>query len=400
MSKFWRIAWQEYSRHVFRRRFLLTLLSVPLMIALMAALVIVIIFSDSNPTPIGYIDQSGLLANPIPQPKAKFPERTVPMVAYADEVAAKADLEAGKLQAYFIIQKGYEQSGQLQEVYVKQPKGLATEQFYNFLTTNLLVKLPPEIANRIQAGTKLIVVSADKTRQASEDQIINIALPFIAGILFIVAMSTSSGYLLQAVVEEKENRTMEIMVTSVSPGQLMSGKTLADMAVGITQLVVWSLFILLILIIGKSYVSFLSGFTFPMKTVAILTAVMVPAFIMISGLMAAIGATVTEASEGQQIMGLFTIPIWIPYIMIAVFIQNPNSPLAIAMTLFPLTAPMTIAIRMGFTTIPTWQLITSFALLVISAAGAVWLAGRAFRLGMLRYGQRVHWKEIFSHQGV
>ncbi len=119
---------------------------------------------------------------------------------------------------------------------------------------------------------------------------------------------------------------------------------------------------------------------------------------MVSGLMAAVGATVTEGSEGQQIMGLFTIPIWLPYILIGVFIQNPNSPLAVAMTLFPLTAPMTIAIRMGFTTIPAWQYITSLVLLLISAVGAVWLAGRAFRLGMLRYGQRVHWKEIFSQQ--
>lgn len=398
MSKFWRIAWQEYSRHVFRKRFLLALLSVPLMLAFMAVLVIVIIWTGTSPTPIGYVDQSGLLVNALPQPPTKFPERTVPMRAYADEVSAQTDLEAGKLQAYYVIPKDYLQSGQLQEVYVKEPKGMGTQQFGEFLTTNLLVKLPPQIANRIQAGTELIVVSADKTRQASQDQIINIALPFIAGILFIVAMSTSSGYLMQAVVEEKENRTMEIMVTSVSPNQLMSGKTIADMAVGLTQLVVWSIFILLILVIGKSYVSFLSGFTFPVKTIVLLTAVMVPAFIMISGLMAAIGATVSEASEGQQIMGLFTIPIWIPYILIATFIQNPNSPLAVAMSFFPLTAPMTIAIRMGFTTIPTWQFITSFVFLVISASGAVWLAGRAFRMGMLRYGQRLHWKEIFSHQ--
>jgi ABC-2 type transport system permease protein len=124
---------------------------------------------------------------------------------------------------------------------------------------------------------------------------------------------------------------------------------------------------------------------------------MVPAFVMVSGLMAAIGATVTEASEGQQVMGLFTIPIWLPYILIAVFVQNPNSPLAIAMTLFPLTAPMTIAIRLGFTTIPAWQLTLSFILLVASACGAIWLAGRAFRIGMLRYGQRLHWKEILVH---
>jgi ABC-2 type transport system permease protein len=398
MSKFWRIAWQEYSRHVFRRRFLLALLSVPIMIAFMAVLIIVIIWSSTSPLPVGYVDQSGVLVNAIPQPSSKFPERSVRMQAFPDEASAHTALDAGKIQSYYVIPKNYMQTGKIEQYYNKEPKGMASQQFTEFMITNLLVNVPPQIADRIQAGTTIVVVSADKTRQASQDQIINIVLPFIAGILFIVAMSTSSGYLLQAVVEEKENRTMEIMVTSVSPNQLMSGKTIADMAVGLTQLFVWAVFIFVILIIGKSYVSFLSGFTFPVKTVAILTAVMVPAFIMVSGLMAAVGATVTEGSEGQQIMGLFTIPIWLPYILIGVFIQNPNSPLAVAMTLFPLTAPMTIAIRMGFTTIPAWQYITSLVLLLISAVGAVWLAGRAFRLGMLRYGQRVHWKEIFSQQ--
>jgi ABC-2 type transport system permease protein len=398
MSKFWRIAWQEYSRHVFRKRFLLALFSVPLMLAFMAVLIIVILWTDTSPTPIGYIDHSGLLVNAIPQPSAKFPERTTPMQAYPDEASARSDLNAGIIQAYYIIPQDYLQSGKVDEYYNKEPKGMAPQQFNEFLTVNLLVNTSPKVANRIQAGSKLIVVSADKSRQASPDQIINLILPLIAGILFIIAMSTSSGYLLQAVVEEKENRTMEIMVTSVSPNQLMSGKTIADMAVGITQLIVWGMFIVLILIIGKSYLPFLNGVTFPAQTVLMLVAVMVPAFIMISGLMATIGATVTEASEGQQIMGLFTIPIWLPYILIAVFIQNPNSPLAVAMTLFPLTAPMTIAIRMGFTTIPAWQYFTSLVLLLISAAGAVWLAGRAFRLGMLRYGQRLRWKEIFTHQ--
>lgn len=259
---------------------------------------------------------------------------------------------------------------------------------------------PIAIAKRILEGNQLIVQSTDKSREASQERLINIILPFISGILFIIAMSTSSGYLMQAVVEEKENRTMEIMVTSVSPGQLMSGKILADIAVGITQLVVWSVFIVLILIFGRNYIPFLSGFTFSGGTIAVLIAVMVPAFIMICGLMAAVGATVTEASEGQQIMGLFTIPIWLPYILISVFIQNPNSPLAVALSFFPLTAPMSIAMRIGFTTLPSWQVITSIVILILSAIGAVWLAGRAFRLGMLRYGQRLHWKELFSQQRV
>jgi ABC-2 type transport system permease protein len=400
MSKFWKIASHEYSRHVFRRRFLLALFSVPLIMVLMIVLIFVIIRMDSNPTPIGYIDRSGLLVSSIPQPAAKWPERTVPMLAYTDETAAKADLQAGKLQAYYIIPEDYLQTGQAQEIYLKEPKGIASQQFNAFLSANLLSNQPAEIANRILDGSNLIVQSTDKSREASKDRFINILLPILAGILFIVGMSTSSGYLMQAVVEEKENRTMEIMVTSVSPGQLMSGKVIADIAIGVTQLLVWAIFIILALIIGKNFIPSLGGLKFSGEMIGIIAAVMVPAFIMISGLMAAIGATVSEASEGQQIMGLFTIPIWLPYILIGVFIQNPNSPLAIGMSFFPLTAPMTIALRIGFTTIPTWQVIVSVIILVLSAIGAVWLAGRAFRLGMLRYGQRLHWKEIFSQQRV
>jgi ABC-2 type transport system permease protein len=322
------------------------------------------------------------------------------MRAYTDETSAKADLQAGKLQVYYIIPEDYLQSGQAVQIYLKEPKGIATQQFDAFLTANLLANQPAEIANRLLDGSNLIVQSTDKSREASQDRFINILLPLLAGILFIVGMSTSSGYLMQAVVEEKENRTMEIMVTSVSPGQLMSGKVIADIAIGVTQLLVWAIFIILALVIGKNYIPFLSGLKFSGEMVGVIIAVMVPAFIMISGLMAAVGATVSEGSEGQQIMGLFTIPIWLPYILIAVFIQHPNSPLAIALSFFPLTAPMTIALRIGFTTIPTWQVIVSVIILVLSAIGAVWLVGRAFRLGMLRYGQRLHWKEIFSHQRV
>jgi ABC-2 type transport system permease protein len=400
MTKFWRIAFHEYSRHVFRRRFLLALFSVPLMIVFTVVLVIVIIRMESNATPIGYIDHSGLMVNPISQPPPKWPERFVPMKAYIDETNAKADLEAGKLQGYYIIAEDYLQSGKADQVYLKEINGMATQQFDSFLTTNLLSNQPAEITNRIVNGSNIIVQSTDKSREASQENFINILLPVLAGILFIVGMSTSSGYLMQTVVEEKENRTMEIMVTSVSPGQLMSGKVIADIAIGVTQLLVWAIFIILALVIGKNYFPMLGGLKFSGEMIAVIVAVMVPAFIMISGLMAAVGATVSEASEGQQIMGLFTIPIWLPYIFIMLFIQNPNSPLAIALSFFPLTAPMSIALRIGFTTIPAWQVIISVTILVLSAIGAVWLAGRAFRLGMLRYGQRLRWKEIFSHQRV
>jgi len=124
--------------------------------------------------------------------------------------------------------------------------------------------------------------------------------------------------------------------------------------------------------------------------------VLLPAFVMICALMAAVGATVTEASEGQQVMGIFTLPLYLPYMLISVLMQNPNSPLAVGLSLFPLTAPLTISIRAGFSVVPAWQMALSVVILVASAAGALWFAGRAFRLGMLRYGQRLRWKEVFS----
>jgi ABC-2 type transport system permease protein len=123
---------------------------------------------------------------------------------------------------------------------------------------------------------------------------------------------------------------------------------------------------------------------------------MLPAFMMISALMAAIGSTVTEAREGQQVAGLITLPVWIPYLLIMPIMETPNSPLAVALSLFPLTAPLTIVLRSGFTIIPTWQITLSLVLLILSALGALWLAGRTFRLGMLRYGKRLRWREIFK----
>jgi ABC-2 type transport system permease protein len=112
--------------------------------------------------------------------------------------------------------------------------------------------------------------------------------------------------------------------------------------------------------------------------------------------MAAIGSTVTEEREGQQVAGLFTLPVMAPYWFAAQLMGNPNGPLAVGLSYFPLTAPVALSIRAGLTSIPAGQLALSLGLLVLSALGALWLAGRAFHLGMLRYGQKVAWREIFG----
>jgi ABC-2 type transport system permease protein len=176
----------------------------------------------------------------------------------------------------------------------------------------------------------------------------------------------------------------------------MAGKVIGDIFIGLSQIFVWSIFIFIGLLIGRNYLEFLQNISIEWDTIALILLLLFPAFVMVSALMATIGATVTEAREGQQMVGFITLPIWIPYLLIMPIMMNPNSPLAVAFSLFPLTAPLTIILRSGFTIIPAWQIALSLLLLVLSALGALWFAGRTFRMGMLRYGKRLRWREIFK----
>jgi len=126
--------------------------------------------------------------------------------------------------------------------------------------------------------------------------------------------------------------------------------------------------------------------------------VMVPAFLMVAALMGAIGATMTETSESQQISGLFSITMMIPYYLASPIMMNPGGAMATALTFFPFTAPITILLRMSLTIVPQWQLILAIGLLWVFALLAIWFAGKAFRMGMLRYGKKLSLKEIFRKE--
>ncbi len=400
MTKTWRVAWQEYSRRVFNRRFLISLLSVPLVILVMVGLVFLIISLDNNTKAIGYVDQSGLLAHPVPPPPVEKPDRPIPILAFPDEGAALDALEAGRIQVYYLLPADYLTSGRLSAVHIQDVKDTPRRQFYAFLTANLVAGQDPVIANRVVKGTSITVESADGSRSFSPDNWFSILVPLIGGIAFIIAMFSAGGYLLQAMVDEKENRTMEVILTSVSPDQLMAGKVIGDTAAGLTQIFLWAAFIAALLLVGRENISFLNGVQITSQTAVLFGIVLLPAFVLVAAIMAAIGATVTEAREGQQVVGLLSLPLWVPYMLTGVLFNSPNSPLAIGLSFFPLTAPLTLLLRDSITLIPAWQIAVSSGILVLCAAGAIWLAGRVFRLGMLRYGKRVAWREIFSRQGT
>jgi ABC-2 type transport system permease protein len=392
MRKILRVMYFEYVRHVFRKRFLLSLFSLPLFIGVMALVVLLLVRSEINFKPIGYVDLAGVL----PNSAGDYQGGLVDLLQFETQDQADLALRAGQIQAYYVLDSDYLESRQAKLVAIDQPSNAATDQFAYFVRANLLAEYPEEIVRRLIEGNQLILRTADGSRQFAQGDWLGFLLPLMVGFIFLAAVFATSGYLLQAVVEEKENRTMEMLVTTISPAQLMSGKILGIIAVGWTQLFVWIVMALVLLVIASLFVGFpgINSITFGYIVLAV--GIFVPAFVMLSALMVAVGATLTDAQEAQQVTSIFTLPLFIPFWFVFQLIGHPNGPVAVGLSLFPLTAPITLAIRAGFTTIPPWQIGLSLGFLIIGAGLAVWLAGRAFRLGMLRYGQRVPWREFLG----
>jgi ABC-2 type transport system permease protein len=250
----------------------------------------------------------------------------------------------------------------------------------------------------LQEGTHLAIETLEDPNAVPGTGVnwFKVAAPILASIILIVSVFTSGGYLMQAVVDEKENRTMELLATSLSPQQIMSGKILALLSVGLTQVLIWSIFPLLVILLMGSYLPFLFGVAIDWSLIGLIAATTLPTFVLVSALMATVGATVTEAREGQQVSALITLPVMAPYMLISVIVANPNGPIAIALTFFPLTSAITLLMRVAFATVPDWQIGLSTGLLLFWAIGSLWLAGRVFRAGMLRYGKRMGWSDVLE----
>jgi ABC-2 type transport system permease protein len=370
------------------------------MIGVMALVVVLLVQRENRATVLGYVDHAKVLTEPY-QPRTAGPIiRAVQLRPYPTEEAAQIGLDSEEVQAYYVLPEDYLQTGQAKLVYYEQPGGEAEDQFLDYLRANLLAGQAERVRNRLEGGISLRVQSADGSRDIREGDWFSIFMPFLAGLAFMMAIFISSGYLMQAVVEEKENRTMEILVTSLPSQQLIMGKIIGISGVGLTQLFVWFLVAILGVTFGRTALPWMRTIQIQTVTVLTLSGIFLPAYLMIAALMATIGATVTEAREGQQVTGLISLPVTIPFMLAGQLIMNPNSPLALGLTFFPLTGPVALSLRMAFTQVPTWQYVVYGVMMLISALGSLWLAGRAFRLGMLRYGQRLTLREIFQFKGL
>ena len=247
-----------------------------------------------------------------------------------------------------------------------------------------------QLAYRIQNPMNITTVNLAPQQSRDENNPLTFFLPYIVTFLFYGIILSSSTLMLNSVTNEKQNRVIEILMTSVKPIEILSGKIIALGIAGLLQTIVW---------MGSGYLMLL----FSNKRFALGDAFKIPPTVLLWGilffllgyavyasLMAGVGALVPNLREASQLTTVMIMPMIIPLIFISVMINTPNSPLAIVLSLFPLTAPVSMMTRLAATNVPLWQCVLAAALLAITAWLLVQATARLFRAQNLLSGRSVN----------
>ncbi len=397
MRKLLIIAKHEYSKIARKRSFVLGTLAMPVFFIAIMVLSVLFTVSGTDRRPLGYVDQSGLLTNAVVPAETARGEKLIELRGFADEAAARAALTAGEIQGYYVLPADYLSTHEVKLMYWdKIPADTLQRDFNYFMRVNLAAQLPPAVQTRAIQGAEVVARSADGRQEISGGGFFNFVLPFFVGFFFIITVMGAGSYLLQAVTDEKENRTVEIMATSVTPEQLIGGKAIGLIGVALTQIAILIVVVVAGISLGARFIDFLREVSVPWSLLLTIVVYFVPSFALIAGMMIAVGASVTELQQGQQLVGVLNMLFTLPYFFVIVFFTAPNSTLATILTLFPTTSFTTITLRWGVASIPVWEMVVSWVLLVVSSGLMVWAAARVFRVGMLRYGQRLDVKGMLQ----
>lgn len=210
-------------------------------------------------------------------------------------------------------------------------------------------------------------------------------------LFFVIVMSSS--YLLQSVAGEKENRTAEVLLVSVQPRQLMLGKVLGLGGVALVQIVVWVAGALLALwrVAGTPD---LTGFGITPAFLLWLLAFLVLGYAAYGSILAALATMVPSQREGSQLMVVVVLPLMVPLFLNFMFIEDAGGPLPVALSLFPLTAPVAMTTRLAAGGVPLWQPAVALLGLALTACLFVMVAARVLRAGALLSSEPFSWRRV------
>jgi ABC-2 type transport system permease protein len=439
MNKLFLIIQREYFSRVKKKSFLIMTILGPILMAGLMIVPVWLAMRDKTDHQILVLDHSGLFIDKMPNTKQ------IKFTYGAESIqSAKAKLKDGPFDLIMEIKGDALNDNKTTPVlYYKKQPGISTEQYISNTMENILFDY------RLQ-GDSIDLTKIDKARRPVEiltlkvtedgkdektNTEINMAIGFGCAIAIYFMIFLYGSQVMRGVIEEKTNRIVEVIVSSVKPFQLMLGKIIGVALVGLTQFILW---IVLTLIISTTVNTMLfkdqiadtvkhnSQMEKVMKNdltagidkmdkvdspnevielfnnvnnINISKVLMCFAFYFLFGyllyaaLFAAIGSAVDSEADTQQFILPVTIPLIASFIIAQSVITDPDSSMAQFFSIFPLTSPIVMMVRLPFD-VPVWELALSMFMLVVGFLFCTWMAGKIYRTGILMYGKKTTWKEL------
>ena len=350
---------------------------------------------DEIPT-IGYVDQVGGFVDTSETVQIK-------LIQYDSPENATFALISEDIDEYFVINSEYISTGQINRFTLKRElemSGTVRNEIRNFLIYNLFKdKYEDNLFDRIKNTAWFNSTRLEKTGEVSTEQggVVSVFLvPYIFMMLFWIAVLSAAFTLIEGLGDEKENRVMEILLSSVSAKQLMLGKILGLGAAGFLQIVFW--FVTAFFVAGMASTTIggmFASLEIPGRLIGFGLCYFVLGYLLFAVVFSCIGAIVPTYRDGQQLSFFFIMPAAIPLVLISFLVENTDHALTTFLTLFPVTAPMSSIIRLAVGEIPVWQIILSMVLLIASIIALFLIGTKIFRTYLLMYGKRPAFRDIF-----
>lgn len=359
-----------------RRSFLLTVILVPLIPAIILFALGLLndgddqsiqqIFTSeiANALPIGVVDESGLIND--------YPVWLTggALVEVADEATARQRTAAGQLEGFFVIPPDYLESGKV--TYIKPEINMVTEivqqgtldELINYNLMGADQQLYLRYNNPVTYNYQYLDPETADTRD--QESLATFLTPYAIIILFYVLILASSSFMLSSVGKDKENKTIEILLTSVSPMDLFMGKLLGHGTASLLQMLTWGGALAIITKLGGTSIPFLQGIDIPNQVYLFGVPYFLLGFFLFGSLMAGVGALAPNLREGNQSSFIITLPLIFIFFVINQIINTPNSFLTTFLSIFPLTSPVVMMARLAIGKVALWQI--ALSLLVLLAA--------------------------------
>ncbi len=223
----------------------------------------------------------------------------------------------------------------------------------------------------------------------------------IMGLLIYMMLILYGMFVMRAIIEDKNSRVVEVIISSVKPFQFMAGKVLGIGATGLTQFLIWVVTALLISMYGlvfvQSFAPAVSELALPSVSPWVYVAFIayfLLGYFFYATLSAAIGSMVNSDSEAQSYQWIIMTPIILSFFFMFAINNNPDSTLAVVLSLIPFFTPILMFSRILLEAAPLWQVLLSLVIMVVSIWGSLWLCGRIFRVGILMYGKKPNLPEV------